>query len=76
MVFNSRVVPVFMLWLPKISGSSIVQEIKHDINFGLWLSSSDVKTSKLCLILKTSNFLMQSVSEMHVQGNNFVLRDH
>ena len=24
MVFNSRVVPVFMLWLPKISSSSIV----------------------------------------------------
>ena len=24
MDFNSRVVPVFMLWLPKISGSSIV----------------------------------------------------
>ena len=24
MVFNSRVVPVLMLWLPKISGSSIV----------------------------------------------------
>ena len=23
MVFNSRVVPVIMLWLPKISGSSI-----------------------------------------------------
>ena len=23
MVFNSRIVPVFMLWLPKISGSSI-----------------------------------------------------
>ena len=23
MVFNSRVVPLFMLWLPKISGSSI-----------------------------------------------------
>ena len=23
MVFNSRVIPVFMLWLPKISGSSI-----------------------------------------------------
>ena len=23
MVFNSRVVPVFILWLPKISGSSI-----------------------------------------------------
>ena len=29
MVFNSRVVPVFMLWLPKISGSSIV--VKLDI---------------------------------------------
>ena len=24
MVFNSSVVPFFMLWLPKISGSSIV----------------------------------------------------
>ena len=24
MVFNSRVVPVFMLWLPKISSSNII----------------------------------------------------
>ena len=27
MVFNSRILPVFMLWLPKISGSSIVISI-------------------------------------------------
>ena len=27
MVFNNRVVTVFMLWLPKMSGSSIVDEI-------------------------------------------------
>ena len=27
MVFNSRILPVFMLWLPKISGSSIVFKI-------------------------------------------------
>ena len=30
MVFNSKVVPVFMLWLPKISGSSVV------LNFDEW----------------------------------------
>ena len=31
MVFNSRVVPLFMLWLPKISGSSIyVLPVKRD----------------------------------------------
>ena len=27
MVFNGRIVPVFMLWLPKISGSGIEGEI-------------------------------------------------
>ena len=39
MVFNSRVVPVFILWLPKISGSSIYYNIvKFHLLFPAFIS--------------------------------------
>ena len=38
MVFNSKVVSVFMLWLPKISGSSIVLVQLYDKSSDLGIS--------------------------------------